>query len=309
MARLHPIHLYCIGAQKSGTTWLSDYLGRHPEAYVPSSKEIDYFSSLALGNGREQMRRRLNILVREVLKSPDDLNVQSDFNVGRVAELSNIIAVLGGRSDYMSLFEFHPPGVRVCADVSPSYTLLSRASFADMAARHPDPRFILLMRDPVDRFWSSIRMMYADNPHLAGEKTVSDLFYEQLTMDNSHLVQFTRYGRVISELEAVVPRDRIHYEFYEHLFGPHGQDHLRKITNFLGIRFVDGDLGKPVWKTDTSKVSKSDLTPRMRAEARKVFDGVYTFVETRFGDSAPRSWLWNSEDASMIAEMPDTVKG
>jgi hypothetical protein len=32
-----------IGAQKSGTTWLSRNLGLHPEIWIPSVKEVHYF--------------------------------------------------------------------------------------------------------------------------------------------------------------------------------------------------------------------------------------------------------------------------
>ena len=33
-----------IGAQKAGTTWLSDNISCHPEAYSPEQKEIHYFN-------------------------------------------------------------------------------------------------------------------------------------------------------------------------------------------------------------------------------------------------------------------------
>ena len=33
----------CIGAQRSGTTWLYQNLRRHPEIWMPPAKEIHYF--------------------------------------------------------------------------------------------------------------------------------------------------------------------------------------------------------------------------------------------------------------------------
>ena len=38
-------NFFVVGALKSGTTALCEYLGRHPEIFIPSSKEINYFGS------------------------------------------------------------------------------------------------------------------------------------------------------------------------------------------------------------------------------------------------------------------------
>lgn len=38
-------NFFVVGALKSGTTAMCEYLGRHPEIFIPSSKEINYFGS------------------------------------------------------------------------------------------------------------------------------------------------------------------------------------------------------------------------------------------------------------------------
>lgn len=286
--------IYCVGAQKSGTTWLSAYLRDHPEVYIPFHKEIDYFSSRQLGNARLQIRRRLDILMRDSIVPGTGSAVRPDFPAERIAELCHIIAVLGGKADYLSLFDGRPEGAHAFGDLSPSYSLLSQDGYADMFGRHPDTRFIFLMRDPVMRFWSSIRMWYTTNAETRAQKSIEDLFYERLRAKTCHLVQFSRYGRVIQALEAAVPRDRIHYEFYEHLFSVDGQARLDALTDFLGISRRPGALGRRVWETDTTQVAKSDLTQSMRNDAREVFDPVYRVIRDRFGDTAPASWLWET---------------
>ena len=37
---------FCVGAQKSGTTWLHDYLSSHPEVADAPLKEMNFFSDL-----------------------------------------------------------------------------------------------------------------------------------------------------------------------------------------------------------------------------------------------------------------------
>lgn len=288
---------YGIGAQKSGTTWLSSYLDEHPEVFVPFHKEIDYFASLKMGNRREQIRRRIDVLLRDYVKPGTSGDLKDDVPEGVVADLCNVIAILGNKSDYMSLFRGRGPSVKAFGEMSPSYSLLSRDSYADMASRHPNTRFIFLMRDPVLRFWSSIRMWYTTSPEDRETKSIQDLFYERLRSPTDHVVLFSRYGRVINELEAVVPRDRIHYDFYEHIFGPDGQSRLDRLTDFLGVSRRQGALDRKVWETDTRQVKQSDLTQAMRDDAREVFDQVYKVVRARFGDDAPASWLWETDQA------------
>lgn len=298
MSRPDSVLFYCIGAQKTGTTWLSTYLGEHPEVFVPHHKEMDYFSSRELGNARQQIQRRLQILMKDAV-APGTVNrLREDFPADRIAELCGLIAVLGGKADYLSLFDARPQGTRAFGELSPSYSLLSRGTFADMAGRRPDTRFIFLMRDPVMRFWSSIRMWYTTSAEARATKSIQDLFYERLRIPTCHVVLFSRYGRVINELESVVPREKIHYDFYENIFGPDGQSRLDRLTDFLGVSRRAGALDRKVWETDTKQVQQSDLSQTMRDDAREVFDQVYKVVRARFGDDAPASWLWETDISS-----------
>ncbi len=276
---------------------LHSYLHGHPEIYVPSDAEINYFSNLKMEDARNEMQRRLKFLGNDWIGSNNSSALIGDFYADRIASLGHTLAVLGGKVDYMSLFDSRPKGVKAYGEMSPSYSLLSRDVFADMAGRHENTRFIFVMRDPVMRFWSSIVKWYNISPRIRATKSVQELFYERLLTPTSNVVLFSRYGRVINELEAVVPRDRIHYDFYEHFFSPYGQTHLDKLTDFLGVSRREGALDRRVWETDTKQVKQSDLTQTMRDDAREVFDQVYKVVRGRFGDAAPASWLWETDTA------------
>ena len=48
--------LYCIGAQKAGTTWLGDYVAAHPDCYLPVMKECHFFE---VRSGAETYARNL----------------------------------------------------------------------------------------------------------------------------------------------------------------------------------------------------------------------------------------------------------
>ena len=62
----------CIGAQKSGTTWLYQNIRFHPEIWLPPVKELDYFSRsssspwlIILLTGKQVQRLWLHRLIRK----------------------------------------------------------------------------------------------------------------------------------------------------------------------------------------------------------------------------------------------------
>lgn len=111
-----------IGAPKCGTTSLYRYLAQHPDVFMPKLKEPMFFSY-------------------------DGLDV---FFGGPVDDSKNVVTDL---ETYRALFA---PATSETArgEASPSYLYRERAP--ERIKHHvPDARLIALLRDPVDRAWSS----------------------------------------------------------------------------------------------------------------------------------------------------------
>lgn len=49
----------CIGAQKSGTTWLHRQLRNHPQIWLPPVKELHYFDTIQFNNFENYRVKRL----------------------------------------------------------------------------------------------------------------------------------------------------------------------------------------------------------------------------------------------------------
>ncbi|HEU0221992.1 MAG TPA: sulfotransferase, partial [Paracoccaceae bacterium] len=162
--------------------------------------------------------------------------------------------------------------------------LLSRETFAELAALAPRTRFVFILRDPVDRLWSAIRMMADD-----GEN--SDEAFHARALDRSRQFQNRRltrhahrsnYVRTIEELEAAVPPENILYLFYETLFRP---ESLEALARFLGIRPIAADFD--------SRSNSGRSLPLGRAEAARLYAGladIYAFAARRFGPALPERW-------------------
>ena len=57
-----PTLLFCAGAVKAGTSWLYEYLRGHPETYLRSIKEMQFFNKLdegALGARVQRMKKEI----------------------------------------------------------------------------------------------------------------------------------------------------------------------------------------------------------------------------------------------------------
>jgi len=105
-----------IGAQKSGTTWISHLLGQHPEIHVPRRKELHYFNnSENLAKGLEWYRAQFSPGPGERFLAEATPNYFWNYSL---------------------------PGDRhgTRTDIAPQ-----------VRAINPDARLILSLRDPVDR--------------------------------------------------------------------------------------------------------------------------------------------------------------
>jgi hypothetical protein len=148
----------CIGAQKAGTTWLDANLRRHPGIWMPWIKELQYFNDVHIPAHRAWTRQhrlahgeRAAARVRRWVQAAG-----SD-----AAAVDRIQAMWGEAvSDewYGRIFA-HARADQVCGEVTPDYSLLPPEGIAHVKRLNPRMKIIFLMRDPVERCWSHLRML------------------------------------------------------------------------------------------------------------------------------------------------------
>ncbi len=151
-----------IGAQKAGTTWLHNVLARHPDAWVPPVKELHYFDRVhQLFKWRTNLANLNNDRLEAVLRAvgstlrrggPREVKLRQIQCLGLIGE-----ATLTDEW-YANIFAFAPPAFR-CGEITPEYALLPEAGVAHMLRLRPEAKFLFMMRDPIDRSWSALRML------------------------------------------------------------------------------------------------------------------------------------------------------
>lgn len=219
-----------IGAQKSGTSWLDAQLRRHPQVWLPPLKELHYFD-----RPRDGLRERLThrrVAYRQARRALVRGTLRGDWlrAPGEYAWYARFL--LGRRSDawYRSLFA---PGERagLCTgEITPRYALLDAGGVDHAARAVPDARILYLIRNPVERAWSNLKMG-ADRYGAPDRWPGGELPDRLLATD---VIAGGRYREVLERWEARFPAERILVGFFEEI-QREPEALLRRVYRFLGV--------------------------------------------------------------------------
>ena len=274
-----PTLLFCIGATKAGTSWLYRYLERHPACFTPVIKELHYFD--AIENGQIDGPRQKLIERRRRL-------VRNNGSLESIEAIDRWLDVLDAPSDqaYLDYMTTSAGDKSVMVDVTPAYSLLSAERLKSMARLLPDVRFIYLLRDPVERLWSHIRMIAKRRVGASGDlrATADRLFNWFLKGLQPDVDMRGDYRSIIGRLDAAVDPSRLFFAFYETLFAP---EQIERLCRFVGIEPVAGDFDRRVHEGISLK-----MRDEQKMKARAYFAPQYDFVAARLGP-LPTEWQAN----------------
>ena len=213
-------NLFVIGAEKCGTTSLHHYLGLHPEISISSIKGPGYFA-----------------------RSSDDY---------RLIPVRN-------RDDYLALFE---AGTPVRGEATPGYSAFPELGGvpARIATEVEDPKFLYLVRDPIERIESALRHWAVFGRFGVGERAidVEEIPETYMVSGSRYMTQIEQYLEYFpSESFLVVDSDRLRDDRIAT---------LSRIFEFLG---VDSDFDHPgfseVWNAAESRQIPPSAWRRLRS--------------------------------------------
>lgn len=162
------IPFICIGAMKAGTTWLQGALSHHPEIWVPPVKELDYWNEKYVPKkGYPHFKLRLNGLldvaqdVHRTIDAAVPYAPYSDSMAVKARHLANLCELFLIRDDasYRDYFLRHVANAAAFGEISPDYVRLPPEGIQTVFS---DVRLLYILRDPVSRYWSQLRMMLAN---------------------------------------------------------------------------------------------------------------------------------------------------
>jgi hypothetical protein len=222
-----PAILFCVGATKAGTSWLWEWLREHPQAHLRSIKELHWFDAVETDRlQREAHATRLQIAEAEALGARPD----------RIADLRDWLSVLeqGNDAAYMGYLRHGADRASLVADVTPAYALLPEERLRHMAGIAPEVRFLYILRDPVDRLWSHVRMIA--RRRAKGAEVTADrcrrILMRTIRGEEPEIAARSDYAGALARLTAAVPSARLMLQVFEEMFDQSAMD---RIAAFLGI--------------------------------------------------------------------------
>ena len=223
-----------IGAQRSGTTWLYHVLRQHPHLWLPPVKELHYFDRPQLRRGSVRLEDWLPMAWTGL----------------KTCDLWIFRYFFGLRSDewYMQLFQKAQAKGLITGEITPAYAILGDNVFHRIQKMNPDVKLIFVMRNPVDRAWSSAhrkaKFGRIDGP-LTEEKALESARSHGTALRSS-------YMDTIRRLERIFPARQLHFCFFDDL-RERPAVFVTQILVFLGV--------------DPSKVAGMRLPPAMNSAA------------------------------------------
>lgn len=219
----------CIGSSRCGTTFLHRHLRTHPGLWLTPIKELHYFDA-------QQGAPRLNRRSKKHLRKIPGLMKRSLAGEGPAGLGRDICWALryylGRRSDdwYLSLFPPRPG--RLSGEITPAYCVLKPEQVEGIHRLLPHTKIIFMMRDPIERSWSSVVKQTAravgrsidEVPPVEIERRVA----------RPGLVRRSDYAAVIRTWERFYEPQQVFYGFLEEIRNEPAA-FLDRLCEFLGV--------------------------------------------------------------------------
>ena len=271
----------CIGAQKSGTTWLARVLSAHPELFLTPVKEIHYFDHVAgitqhLSTKKRRSRyrkyhQRLWTQWHRFGEHRQQWSWYRDY-------MSNPI----DDAWYGRLFR-HRGEKPFAGEITPEYAILGNKGLAHIKRLAPDARVLFIMRNPVARAWSQVlhqcRALGLDANRQSAEAIIAMLA-------EPRFVELGDYAATLDDMAMVFRSDQMLALFYEEMHADRLAA-LRHICQFIGIGFDPawfGELGRRF-----NQSQEAALPEAVRAHLRQLYRGQAEGVRERLG-RIPAAW-------------------
>jgi hypothetical protein len=282
-----PMFVFGIGAVKAGTTWLYSYLRAHRECHLRGQKELQYFDAIEQSKVHFHARRlaaQIRDLQAQLPRQPKEVQGVWLREMLDMRDYHRVLMTC--HADKNAYFRYMLNGLgqqRLVADITPNYSTLSTDMLGRMVGVAEETRFIYLMRDPVARFWSNLRMGVAlDQPPGADIEGPAKAELAQILDGKiSPILDHSDYAHVLEKMETAIPKDRRLVMFYEDLPTPGG---VRRLCAFLGIKPMAVDFAHRINEGQDVR-----LTDGERAAIRRLLRPQYEAVAARF-PVLPRAW-------------------
>ena len=270
-----------LGAQRCGSTWLGQYLGRHPDYCMSPIKEMHIFDTIS----RDK--------IHPLAKRAENYKNHRDVDKSR----QEILKINSHELSYFEYFDKRLKSSHTCfGEITPEYALLGKSFFRKIFKSHPNVKFFISLRRPISRYLSALYYYSRKRPAFNVEKNYLRGLRREL------FCNYTGYSAQIRKMLSIVPRESICFVYYEDLFNGHS-DTLYEICDHLGIEKIapstlDMSLEKVVNKSSKNKERRLPSQTEMKRIFKR-FESEYYLVSELISKPLPAAW---QRDISSFAD-------
>jgi hypothetical protein len=285
----------CIGAQRSGTTWLYAALQTHPNVWRWGIKEFHQFdwdgADPVIGKFRQT--QAMALLSKHAYA---DGTPQRDQAV-RMA-LRHAFPVSGMWENYSASLQAAPAGQLVC-DFTPAYATLDENKVAEIIKVMPHIKVIFILRDPVTRTISSALHLL----HRSGVKK-PDVAQLLKVCESTYCELRTNYLRTLDIWERALPEDQLLVLFHEDL-ECEPLHWVNQICDFLRIPPMPAEKVRAMAAKRLNAVDPQGLSwpalASVKAHLSRRWLPMIVTLEQRFGEPV-RQWRLAAEARMRAAD-------
>lgn len=223
-----------LGPQRTGTTWLSQNLRHHPEVKFSRPKELFFFNTLPYPQHPKYQSTDLDWYLRFFR---DSLRQRCGRNLFCLRQYG----------------EFYRPVAR--GEATASYALLTPELIQEVVTLNPNIRAIMIVRDPIQRAWSSAKRALVRNRKRRFEDVPFSEF--QALYCDSYEVQCPLYERHYRRWSSALKDGHVFVARFEEILND-PRRLLLDVMSFLGVRsqvkYLNDDFETPVNPTDTASI-------------------------------------------------------
>ena len=261
-----------IGAQKAGTTWLYAQLKQHPDVWMPIVKELHFFDAVHLKFPTKRVFQRIQRRAGSRIAAILEKTSNSSRSARQWKEIAYLAKLADSRLAYKDKWYQHvftgAPRSRCKGEITPLYCSIGPEGVEHVKKLNPRVRLIYLIRDPLDRAVSSLRMRAEESKHPMKKIISERLFVARCNY--AHDIQcwddqfgkqilYVPFGHVKSRPDAV----------------------MKQVEEHLGIQAFDSYQGLAEQVHGTNK--KVVIPDSIVATLQELVAPQYGFLEERFG--------------------------
>lgn len=263
----------CIGAQKAATSWLWAMLRQHPEIWMPPVKELHFFDHLYIQENRSWTHYHIKKGITDSLRWHFNNNAS---NLEQIKYLVDTALVAPFTENwYKSCFNRPAAHGKILGDITPEYSTLPEEGIEHVKRLlGPDLRIIYIIRNPLDRALSQLRMnMTRRGKDAEGEEVWMSAAKEEV------ITQRGDYETYVKRWDRHFPESKLLYLPYK-MVRTSPDKLLKNVESFLGAtqHHTFKDAGNAVHKTKPVQVPG-----RVIDYLSSTLEHQSSFVKSRFG--------------------------